>query len=118
MSKRKTQSTMTVEEVRALVRAEAADHLSTENHHNIALGHALVDPQRISIIVRTVRDGKVRDREETVWLVGSGPRLDGYKIVMREDGMQYGLASPGFPIDKHPILCGWYGGLLSAFVSM
>ncbi len=68
--------------------------------------------------MRTVRDGRVVDKEQFVWLVGREPVEDGYKIVMREDGLQFGLASSGFPGDKHPILAGWYGGLVSAFLSM
>jgi len=52
------------------------------------------------------------------WLVGQEDAADGYKIVMREDGKQFGLASAGFAHDKHRILVGWYGTLLSAFLAM
>lgn len=59
----------------------------------------------------------MKDQKLNVWLVGQeDPR--GYKIVMRDDGLQFGLASCGFPTDKEPILVGWYGGLISAFLSM
>lgn len=37
---------------------------------------------------------------------------------MREDGLQFGLASNGLPRDKHLVLDGWYGDLISAFVAM
>jgi hypothetical protein len=52
------------------------------------------------------------------WLVGQEGTADDYKIVMREDGKQFGLASVGFPHDKHLILVGWYSSLLSAFLAM
>ena len=41
-----------------------------------------------------------------------GVLSDGYKIIMRDDGLQFGLASSGFPNDKDPISAGWYGSLL------
>lgn len=37
---------------------------------------------------------------------------------MREDGLQIGLASVGFPHDTAAILVGWYGDLLTAFMGM
>src|SRR5215472_4398786 len=45
-------------------------------------------------------------------------RTQGYKIVLRNDGSQFGLASNGFPHDKFPILLGWYGDLLTTFLGM
>ncbi len=109
---------MTTEQVRMLIRRETQDHLAIPNDHEITLGSALVKPERITIIVRTVRNEAVSDEEEIVWLVGKEPGADGYMIVMREDGMHFGLTSPGFPTDKHPILCGWYGDLITTFMSM
>jgi len=53
-----------------------------------------------------------------VWVVGQENSSNGYKIIMRDDGEQFGLASVGFPNDKHLILDGWYGSLLSAFLAM
>ena len=109
---------MTTEQARMLVRRETQDHLAIPNDHEITLGSALVEPERITIIVRTVRNGVISDEKETVWLVGRGPDPDGYMILMRDDGMQFGLASRGFPKDKYPILCGLYGDLMTRFMGM
>jgi hypothetical protein len=109
---------MTVDEVRELIRSQSEDHLSTKNDHGITLRQALVRPKKTPVIVRTVWNSRAIDNKQTVWLVGSEPSEDGYRIVMREDGLQFGLSSSGFPSDEHPILVGWYGGLVSAFLSM
>jgi hypothetical protein len=108
---------MTVEQVRELIRSQSEDYLSTKNDHGITLRQALVPPKLIPIIVQTVRNGRVIGREQTVWLVGKENSEGGYGIVMREDGLQFGLSSGG-PGDEHPTLVGWYGGLTSAFLSM
>jgi hypothetical protein len=60
----------------------------------------------------------VKDETLNAWLVGQENLTDRYKIVMRDDGLEYGLASSGFPNDKYLVLVGWYGDLLSAFLSM
>ena len=109
---------MTADQVRELIRIQSADNLTTTNDHRISLEQALVTPQRISIVARQVADGRLRDRTLNVWLVGRENSSDGYKIIMRDDGLQFGLASRGFPNDKDPILVGWYGSLLSAFLGM
>lgn len=70
------------------------------------------------IIERTVTDGQLKDRELSVWLIGEEPSTDGYKIIMRDDGRIFGLASAGFSTDRHPILVGWYGSLMAAFIGM
>ena len=70
------------------------------------------------MIVRIVRNGEIKEHNEEVWLVGSEGPDRGYKIIMREDGLQFGLASPGFPRDKFPVFVGWYGTLVSAFLAM
>jgi hypothetical protein len=109
---------MTVEQVRELVRTQSADHLATTNDHRITLKQALVSPHKISVIARTVKAGRVEDKKLSVWLVGQERQGDGYGIIMRDDGLQFGLASSGFPNDKYLVLDGWYGDLLSAFLSM
>jgi hypothetical protein len=109
---------MRIDEVREMIRSQGENHLLTKNDHGIILGQTLVLPKRSRVIVRTVRDGRVVDEEEAVWLVGSEPSEDGYRIVMREDGLQFGLASSGFHGDEYPILVGWYGSLTSAFLAM
>jgi hypothetical protein len=109
---------MTTDQVRELIRVQSADNLTTTNDHSISLEQALVTPQRISVIARLVRDGRMQDQTLNVWLVGREDSNDGYNIIMRDDGLQFGLASSGFPTDKYLILVGWYGSLLSAFLSM
>jgi hypothetical protein len=109
---------MNIQDVKERVRLQAGNDLGITNDHGITLRQALVPPERISVIIRTVRSGRVKDTKQTVWLVGKENSGDGYSIVMEEDGLQFGLASTGFPRDEHPILTGWYGGLVSAFLSM
>lgn len=109
---------MTVEEVRALISIQSAENLNTVNDHRISLKDALVAPRPISMIARQVRNGQIKDELLTVWLVGQEKRPDGYKIILSEDGSQFGLASNGFPNDKAPILVGWYGDLLTTFLGM
>jgi hypothetical protein len=109
---------MTVEEVGELINLQVGSDIVDANDHGISLKLALVPPQRISVIARTVQGGRVRDQKLDVWLVGQEGAIDGYKIIMRDDGLQFGLASSGFPSDNHPILVGWYGSLKSAFMSM
>jgi len=110
-------SPMTTEEVQALVRIQSAENLDAVNH-SIALKDALVAPRLISVIARDVRNGRVKDKNLTVWLVGQEKRPDGYTIILRDDGLQFGLASKGFPHDEAPILVGWYGNLLTTFLGM
>ena len=109
---------MTTDQVRELIRVQSADNLTTTNDHRISLQQALVTPQRISVIARLVGEGRMQDQTLNVWLVGREDSSDGYKIIMRDDGLQFGLASSGFPTEKYLILVGWYGSLLSAFLSM
>jgi hypothetical protein len=109
---------MTADEVRDLIRIQSTDNLTTANDHRISLEQALVTPERISVIARLVKGGRIQDQELNVWLVGQERSSDGYRIIMRDDGLQFGLASSGFPTDKHLVLVGWYGDLVSAFLSM
>ena len=109
---------MTVKDVQALVHIQSAENLNAVNDHHITLKDALVLPHTISVIVRQVKDGHIRDETSTVWLVGQENVPEGYKIILRSDGSQFGLASKGFPHDKAPIVVGWYGDLLTAFLGM
>jgi hypothetical protein len=109
---------MTSAEVRNLLRTQGFDEAKLTNDHGIALNDALVPPQRISIIQRTVQKGRLKDKLLSVWLIGQERFADGYRIVMREGGRVFGLASTGLPTDKHLVLVGWYGDLISAFMSM
>lgn len=109
---------MTVEEVQSLVSMQAAENLSTVNDHRIALKQSIIPPQRISVTWRKVENGNLKDEVINVWLVGQDNLNDGYKIILRDDGKQFGLASNGYPNDQYLILVGWYGSLLSAFMAM
>ena len=108
---------MTVEAVEEIVRREAEGNLSTVSH-GITLERALMRPKEIVFLDRVVRDGRVTDKELSGWLVGRERSEGGYMIIMREEDFMFGLAHHGLPTDKHPILTGWYGSLLSTFVSM
>jgi hypothetical protein len=109
---------MTADQVRELIRIQSTDNLTTTNDHCISLEQALVTPQRISVIARLVKGGQMQDQQLDAWLVGQERSSDGYRIIMRDDGLQFGLASSGFPTDQHLVLDGWYGDLVSAFLSM
>jgi len=109
---------MTVEEVTEIIRLQAGDDLRTTYCHGVTLEQALVTPKKISVIARSVCGGKVSDQQLEVWLVGQENSGDGYKIIMREDDLQFGLASNGGPSDKHLTLVGWYGSLRSACIGM
>lgn len=102
----------------ALVRVLSIENMSTVNGHRISLQEALVAPRMISLIARQVKNGRVKDENLTAWFVGQERRPGGYKIVLSEDGSQFGLASNGFPHDKALILVGWYGDLLTTFLGM
>jgi hypothetical protein len=107
-----------VEQVRELIREQSVDNLTATNDHRISLTQVLVPPQRISVIAQRVKGSQLKDQRLEVWLVGQESSSDGYKIIMRDDGLQFGLASNGFPADKHLVLVGWYGDLMSAFLSV
>jgi hypothetical protein len=110
---------MTVDQVQDLVRSQLREEDSTtKNLHGIILTEALIQPRKIVIIDRIVAHGRVHDEELEVWVVGKEGPVDGYQIVLRDDGLQFGLASPGCPSDPHPILCGWYGSLQWTFMGM
>jgi hypothetical protein len=88
---------MTADQVRELIRVQSADNLRTINDHRISLEQALVTPQRISIIARQVADGRLRDQTINVWPVGREDSSDGYKIITRDDGSQFGLGVQWLP---------------------
>jgi len=76
---------MTLEQVKTLIRSQTAGHYSDQKH-GTTLAQAIVEPQPISVIVRSVRNGRISDKEETAWLVGREPGQDGYTIVMQTEG--------------------------------
>jgi hypothetical protein len=115
------ESNMTSLEVQHLVENQIGDAWETTNYHNVDLRQALVTPQKITVIERGVEKGKLSDRLVQVWLVLVEKRednIEGYRIVMKENEPMFGLASEGFPNDKHIVLCGWYGDFMSTFLGM
>jgi hypothetical protein len=111
---------MNAQSVRKLVESQIGDSWSTTNHHGVDLRTAVVTPQKITVIERTVRNGKLRDHLVNVWLVLiENPELEtGYRIVLRDTDKMFGLASEGFPGDERLVLCGWYGDFISTFEGM
>ncbi len=107
-------------DVRKLVEGTIGDNWASTNHHQVNLRRALVQPRKITVIERTVTNGKFRDRTVAVWLVlieHAGPE-EGYRIVMKENEPVFGLASEGFPEDEYLVLCGWYGDFMTTFQGM
>ena len=107
-------------DVRKLVEDAIGDDWAATNHHHVDLRRALVQPRKITIIERPVRNGKLQDRTVVVWLVlvERADQDQGYRIVMKENEAVFGLASKGFPEDKHLVLCGWYGDFMTTFHGM
>ena len=111
---------MNAQEVSKLVQDQIGDDWGTTNYHGVNLRRSLVTPERISIIERSIRNGKVQDRLVDAWLVlvEKPDAESGYRIVLNDAGTMFGLASEGFPNDEHFVLCGWYGDFMSTFQRM
>lgn len=103
---------MTVNEVQSLVRSQIAEDLKAKTEQRIALEHMILWPQVASVIALSTPP--LEDEELDVWLIGE-ESPEGYKIIMQNDGKQFGLAATGFPNGKRLVLVGWYGSLKSAF---
>ena len=90
------------------------------NSHGVDLRRCLTTPTLIKVIHRRVLNGEIEDSIETVWLVleERPSEKDGYKIVFNEQRGLFGLASPGFPKDPFPVLCGYYGDFPTTLASM
>jgi hypothetical protein len=107
-------------DVRKLVEEAIGDDWAMTNDHHVDLRCALVPPRKVTVIERTVKNGKLRDRTLAVWLVlveRQDPE-EGYRIVMKENQPVFGLAAEGFPEDEHLVLCGWYGDFMTTFQGM
>ena len=74
-------------DVRKLVEDAIGDDWAATNHHHVDLRRALVQPRKITIIERPVRNGKLQDRTVVVWLVlvERADQDQGYRIVMKEN---------------------------------
>jgi hypothetical protein len=111
---------MDAEHIRDLVVAQIDGAWDTINHHGVGLREALVPPRKITVIERWVRDGEVEERTAQVWvvLVERPGSEEGYRIVAKEDGSAFALASEGFAHDQHLVVSGWYSDFMAAFVGM
>jgi len=107
---------MTLEQVKELVHSQAVGNFSAVSH-GISLNQALIPPRRISVTAHDVREGRVTNEQLEVWLVGQERDQDGYKIIMRDNGM-FGLAYKGLAVEERLVLMGWYGDLVSTFLGM
>jgi hypothetical protein len=99
---------------------QVGDYWGVTNLHHVDLMRAIVPPRRLSVIERSVKDGKVHDQLVDVWLVlVENPDTGrGYRIVFQECGARFALACDGFPSDKHLVVSGWYPDSTSAFLGM
>lgn len=111
---------MTGEDVAETVRQQIGGNWGLSNCNGVDLARSVVSPTAIKIINRHVSDGTISDEVIGVWLVleECAEKRDGYKIVFDEKTGHFGLASPGFSSDAHPVLCGWYGDFLTTFEAM
>jgi hypothetical protein len=111
---------MTAVDIEQVVRDSIGGTWDRTNLHGVDLRKTLVAPRAINLIARTVRGGTVEDEVIDAWLVlVEGPDSgEGYRIVADSTGSKFGLASKGFPEDRHLVLCGWYGDFMSAFEGM
>ena len=108
---------MDAKQLRKAIEDEIANSDEGRNLHGLNPKTGLVDPQRITVIERLVKNSKTHDQLEDVWLVFLEGRSDGdgYRIVASLDGTEFGLATQGFPNDEPIVMCGWYGDFMSTF---
>jgi hypothetical protein len=111
---------MNADDVSRLVTKQIAGRSSLPNLHGVDMSRCHLTPRPIQVIDRSVLNGKLKDSQEQVWLVleERPTEKDGYKIVFSERRGAFGLASPGFATDQHPILCGWYGDFPTTLAAM
>jgi hypothetical protein len=107
-------------QIQEIVHREIGDAWDTSNLHGVNLREALVFPEPITVIERSVQAGNLVDRLVDAWivLVEEAGTESGYRIVAARDGSVFGLANEGFPTDKHLVLVGWYGDFLTTFRAM
>jgi hypothetical protein len=111
---------MNAEEVEKLVRSQIGEAWDVTNAHGVDLRETLVAPSPITVVERSIRNGRPHDCLVDAWLVLIEDPKAGteYRIVATPDGTMFGLASEGFPSDSHLVLCGWYGDFLTTFRGM
>ena len=106
--------------VRRIVHDCIGEAWETSNHHGVDLREALLEPELVTLIDRTVLEGEVRDTLMRAWvvLVEDPEEGRGYRVVASPSAQHFGLAEEGFPGDDHLLLCGWYGDFWDAFLGM
>lgn len=110
---------MNARDVRKIVVDQIADRWGETNSHSVNLRTALVMPSQTQMILRLVRNGKIKDSTVNVWVVLlERPDGDGYIIFYDDARDQFGLASSGFNDDQHPVICGYYGNFWTTFKGM
>jgi hypothetical protein len=110
---------MNSKDVYKLVVEQIADRWDESNSHRVDLRTVLVKPSRTTMILRLVRNGKIKDSTVDVWLVLQESRTgDGYFIFYDDERNQFGLASSGFADDRHLVIDGYYGDFWSTFKGM
>ena len=106
-------------EVRTLVVDQIAERWDETNSHGVDLRSALVTPSRTTMILRLVRNGKIQDSAVDVWIVlRESADGGGYTIFYDDARDEFGLASEGFPGDRHSVVCGYYGEFWNTFKGM
>ena len=109
---------MTAKEVQQIVDETTRGHLDAVAH-GMSLREALVSPHKIDVIDRRVLNGKIVDTITATWVVARERVTDGYTIVLDDKTGLFGLATSGFPNDKHPVVSGWYrGDLVDTFLGI
>ena len=106
-------------DVQTLVVDQIAERWDETNSHGVDLRSALVTPSQATMILRLVRNGKLKDSTVDVWIVLRELADGGGYIIFYDDARdEFGLASEGFPDDRKPIICGYYGDFWNTFKGM
>ena len=114
-------SAMNAESIKRIVESQIGGEWGATNWHSVDLRRSIVAPTRNIVIERDIRDGRIADRTVDAWLVlvEKPETKSGYRIVASSDGSKFGLATEGFPEDKHLVLCcGWDGDFMTTFLGM
>ena len=111
---------MTPQQVREFVEREIHGRWHESNLHGVNLRTCLVTPRRVKMINRRVVDGDIVDSTVEVWVVleETPGETGGYTIFFDEEDRCFGLASPGFKEDSHPVICGYYGDFWTTLKGM
>ena len=110
---------MDARDVQHLVHEQIDGRWEETNSHAVDLRAALITPTRSVMIMRVVQKGITKETAVNVWTVlEETPDGDGYVIFYDEVRDEFGLATRGLPVDRHPVICGYYGDFWNAFKGM